>query len=226
MDSETAVDKAPTANTAAPTVTADEVTSRIQQDVAAKATAAAEQVARKVAGEQLKAIGAQLSGEIVDQGKQLVERIATDPIGYSRDLKEIAKREAKDELRAELRQEREMERDQVAAVQPFVNEYPELAKPRRLAMVEKLASDIMREEKGVPYREALKRACQATVEEFGMKSVTAAAEEAASNVGLLPLGSNVISGPSGKKSFDEAASRNSFIAGMRESALKIRKKGK
>ncbi len=185
-------------------------TARIAEEAARAATQAAEKImdqkVAEVAAQTRRDIARSIDGEKpVAPQTQFLEHFATDPARAFHTLKEITKREMREEDAAK----QGIVDTQRAVVSPFVNEYPELNSPKRLAAVEKFAEQY--EKAGMSYGEALQKGCEDAVKEFGCKSVSDAQRENGYRAGL-PGGGGSTS--SGAQPYNENASNQSFLEGM------------
>ncbi len=180
------------------------------------ATKTAEQSASKIAAQKLEMIGRALTGEKPqDQSEMVLEKFVKDPLRALHTVKE----QAKAEIREENAQQETLKETQRVVVMPFLNEYPELQSKTKLALVEKLAEDKQRT--GMSYSDALKAACDETVKEFGLKSVSEAQRNGDARFAGLPGGGGYA--PSAPK-YDEAKSNDTFLSGMKARANSFRNK--
>lgn len=182
----------------------------IVQKATEEATKAAEKIANKkameIANERLSKAASVLKGEPERSADdQVLEVFTKDPLKTLHTLKEITKKELRDELAADT------ERKQVEfnTVNPFIKEYPELNSPKKLALVERLADEYV--SKGQSREQALKTACQETISEFGLKSVSEQERQEGYSAGL-PSGGGFRQ-PATK--FSEEKSQQDFLSGMR-----------
>jgi hypothetical protein len=204
---------------AAPQVNIQEIVTKAA-DAAAKAageaaTKVAEQKATEVAGRRMQEIGRELAGDkAVDPAKQFLESFVSAPDKLLHGLKEVTKRE----IREEYARADEVARTQRDVVGPVVKEYPGLNSPNKLALVERLAEQ--HQANGLSYADALKKAADDTVKEFGLKSVTEEAQNG--RVVALPNGGAAFIG--GAPKYDEGKSNSDFLAGMKGRMNAFRKK--
>lgn len=175
----------------------------------------AEKRAGEIATERLRQVGNALAGnEPVDNTKVALEQFVGDPIKMLHSLKEVTKRE----MRAEQDERNKVHDTQQKIVSPFISEYPELNSRKRLALVEKLADDYV--SSGKTYEDALKSACEDTVKEFNLKSVSESEREGNSSFGLPSGGGH----RSGAPKFSEDKSQDDFLKSMRDKSNSVRKK--
>lgn len=187
----------------------------IVKEATEAATKTAQEQGVKIAAEKLKQIGQALTGETAPAPeKQLLETFVANPLKTLHSLKEVTK----SEIREEQRQIEAQRATQLNAVQPFINEYPELNAPNKLALVEKIAEDHQRA--GMTYADALKKGCEEAVKEFNLKSVSEI--QASGNYAAGLPGGGGVRPPVSK--FSEEKSQSDFINGMKARVTSFRKK--
>lgn len=180
------------------------------------ATVMAEKKATEIAAARIKEIGRALTGEQpVSPQRQVLENLVDDPLKTFMTVKEVTKREIREELRAE----RDRTDTQRSVVMPILQEYPELNKPNRLALVERLTDENVAN--GMSYPDALKKGCEDTVKEFNLKSVTEAQRDGTYRQVGLPGGGGV---NPGAPQHDEQKSQSSFLDSMRNRMVSFRKR--
>lgn len=211
---------APAANVApAPTVPTIDV-AKVAESAAEAATKVASEMIEKKASEiataQLREFGRKLSGEEApDPGKQFLESFVSNPAKVLHGIKELTKKEIAEENKAIER----VQTTQRNVVTPFINEYPELNSPKKLALVQQLASQ--KEAAGMSMEQALQEGCEEAVKEFNLKSVSDAAREGNYAATGLPGGGAY---RPGAPKFNEAKSNSDFLAGMKSRVTSFRKK--
>jgi hypothetical protein len=193
---------------------------KIAEQAAAAATAAAtkiaEQKASEVADSTRKAIARQIAGEPEKPvNERALEELVKDPVRSLRVAVDVAKKEIREEEAVQKR----LENTQRQVVGAVIQEYPGLNSEKKLAAVERFAADY--EAQGVPYAEALKKACDDAVKEFGLKSVSETQRENGYRAGLP--GGGGASSP-GASAFDDSKSQSSFLDGMRSRMNSFRTK--
>lgn len=195
-----------------------------QVDIQAIANAAAEAAGRvaderatKIANEKLQHIARAITGEPQKSTRdQYLEALVDDPGRVLSAQRDLIKRE----IRAEDAHVETVKRTQLAVVQPFINEYPELQAPIKLKTIEKLADEYENPAAGVSYAQALERACKETVKEYGLKSVSEAHRSGSYSYGL-PGGGGV---SPGAPKFDESKSSSDFVQAQRARMHSFRNK--
>ena len=214
-----------TETTTTPAVTPP--TSKPEVDVAAIAKSAAEAATKaamadadaragKVAAEKLAQVGRALIGEPTENvHDKIVKDFVSDPLKVLRTVAQSAT----DNAVKIMSDSRKLEDTQRAVVGAQINEYPELNSPNKLALVEKLADQYQAE--GMSYSEALKKGCQDTVKEFGLKSVSEAQRAGAAHYTGLPGGGGVGAGAPRR---DEEASKMDFMSSMKNKMNSFRNK--
>lgn len=190
-----------------PAVDAAQITKDATDSATKAAVKAAQDEATKVAVQKLEMIGKALVGdEGAGQNETILRGFVNDPVRTLATVKEAAKKE----IREEMAQRDQFLTTQKTVATPFLQEFPEVNTPNRLAMVEKLTENY--EAQGKPYAEALKLGFEETVKELKLTSVSEAQRTgAALNVGL-PGGGGVVPG---YQKHDEAKSNADFLSGMK-----------
>lgn len=204
------------AQPAAPQVDISALVAKAAEAATKAASEAAERKATEIAAKRIQDIGRAMVGEPqADPGKQFLETFVADPVRSLHSLKEITKRE----LKEEMAEKEKVAKTQVDSVGPFIKEYPELNSPKKLAMVEALANQ--QQALGLSYGEALKKACEETVKEFGLKSVSEAERDGSYAHVALPGGGGYRPGAPKQ---NEEKSQTDFLSGMRSKMSSFRKK--
>lgn len=188
---------------------------KIVRDATESATKAANEIASKNVQATLAKVGQALSGEVPpNKSDEFLKNFVAAPEKVLSNVIDIAVN------RTETRnnQVNAVNKIQREVVAPFVNEYPELKSPNKFALIEKLAGD--KERSGIPYAEALKSACEETVKEFGLKSVSEAERQSGYGAGLPSGGA----ARNGAPIVSEEKSQSDFITGMRARSNSFRTK--
>lgn len=205
--------------------TAAAVTPPPAVDVAALAKAAAdaataavtktiEEKASKVATDKLEAIGRALTGQDKpDHGQQALESFVKDPLKSLHTVKEITKQE----LREEMQVEQNFRNIQASVAKPFLENYPEINTPTKLALVEALT--IQAQKAGDSYDVALKKGFEGAIKEFKVESVSEAIKNGNYQQGGLPHGGGFVPGA---PKYSEEKSNADFLTGMKQRAAAIR----
>jgi hypothetical protein len=194
-------------------------------DVAAVAKSAAEAAtkaamadvesrASKVAADKLAEVGRALVGAPTESvHDKIVKDFVTDPLKVLRTVAQSAT----DNAVKIMSDSRRIEDTQRAVVGAQITEYPELNSPNKLALVERLSEQYQAD--GKPLSEALKLACDDTVKEFGLKSVSEAQRAGAAHYTGLPGGGGVGAGAPRR---DEEKSQLDFMSNMKNRANSVR----
>jgi hypothetical protein len=208
MTDATSTTPATTTTAAAPTIDVAAIAQQAAAAAAAEAGKIMEQKAKDVAAATRAEIARSISGEKEpSQQNQVLERFVQDPVKFAQTIKDVAKREMREEAAAE----RQLADVQRSVLQPLVSEYPELNSEVKLDLVEKRTERY--ERSGISYPEALKKAAEETVKEFGLKSVSEAQRESGYRAAGLPGGGGF---SPGAPTFDPAKSEKDFFSGMKE----------
>lgn len=192
----------------------------LAKQVTEAAVAAATQVAEKRASEhaafKLQQAADVLTGRPqVDPTEQILKGFVADPVKAFKTVKDVAKQE----IYAEMDKKKNTEDMQRSVVMPFIDQYPELKGDAKLALVEKLTEK--HEKAGLSYSEALKKGCEETVKEFGLKPVSEAQRQSAALYAGLPGGGGMGSGAPAR---DEGQAQTDFISSLKAKSLSFRNK--
>lgn len=189
-------------------------------DAATKAaTETAERIAQKITGDRMKQAASILNGEpTVTPQQQTLEQFVSDPLKALHTVKEMAKREMKQEMEEENGRRNQVVDTQRKVGVPFIQEYPEVNQPNRMALVEKLTDKHLAA--GLPYEQALEKGFKETIAEFKIQSVTEA--QKSGNYHGLPNGGGV---SAGAPKHNEEKAQTDFVSGMRSRLSSFRKKG-
>lgn len=212
--------EAPTTPAAAPAtpqvIDVQAITNQAVEAATKAASGMAEKKATEIAAKRIQEIGRAMSGDgAVNPTQTALETFVADPLKTMHSLKEITKKE----IREEQQRINDYQATQRNSVQPFINDYPELNSPKKLALVEKLADQ--HAASGLSYADALKKGCEEAIKEFGLKSVSEA--EKAGNVAnvALPHGGGF---RSGTPSISQEKSTSDFMTGMKSRLVSFRKR--
>lgn len=198
-------------NQQAPIVDVEAITKKATEAAQKAALEIADKRATEIAADRLKEIGRAMTGEAApDPKKRALVDFAEDPTRTLLAVKEIAKRETKQELQEELRREKEIEKVQLEVGGKFIQEYPELNSPKKMALVERLADDYVSQ--GLSYKDALEKSMKEAVDEFKLKPVSEAERFNSYARTGLPGGGGYTPGA---PKFDESKSQSDFITGLR-----------
>ena len=189
-------------------------------DIATKAaTDTAHKVAQQITSDRMKQAASILTGEPqVSPQNQVLEQFVADPLKALHTVKEMAKSEVKRELKEETDSRNRVVETQRKIGMPFINEYPEVNQPNRMALVEKLTDQHLAA--GKPYEEALKAGFEDTIKEFNITSVSEAQKNGQRHG--LPSGGGMGFGAPRQ---NEEKAQTDFVSGMRSKMTSFRKKG-
>ena len=206
------------------TTTAESTPAAPSVDVAASTAAAvkaateqAKTATENVAKDIKKTITTALNGEDkTDPSDSFLKAFAKDPLRAF----QMTKQAAKDEVLATIADEKKIQNIQTQVVGPLIQEYPGLNSPKKMAMVEKITEQY--QSQGKSYQEALKLACDDTIADLGLKSVSQIQQDEESNAGALPNGGGYLGNPPAQIS--NAKSSQDFLTGMKERAAAFRQR--
>lgn len=170
-----------------------------------------------VAADIKKSITTALNGEDKsDPSDSFLKAFAKDPVRAFQMTKEAAK----NEVLEIIAHDNNTKKIQTQVVAPLLQEYPGLNSDKKMAMVEKITEKYQAQ--GKTYQEALKLACDDTIKDLGLKSVSQIQQEEESNAGALPNGGGYLGNPPSQIS--NAKSSSDFLTGMKDRAAAFRQR--
>lgn len=182
------------------------------------AIAAIEKKSQEMVAAKMKAAAQMLTGESEPpRPSPLKEAWEKDPTVVARSIVDVAKAEMAKESREEAAKRDAFRATQQNVARPFIEEYPEINTPTKLALVEKLTEK--HESSGIPYADALKKGFEEAVKEFGLQSVTEATNSGAVRNSGLPFGGAITAA---QRKFSEEKSASDFLTRQKERATSFR----
>jgi hypothetical protein len=196
-------------------------------EIVKQVTDAATAAATRIADERVKAVTDSTSARMKqaadilsgtpakDPTEQILAGFVEDPIKFARTISKAAE----DNIRRELKKEKQVEDTARAVIDPFIAEYPQLREGKKSALIEKFAEQ--NEAAGMSYADALKKATEDTIKEFGLTKVSEAQRTQQGFYAGLPGGGGMGGGAPAR---DEAKTQTDFISGMRSRLSSFRNK--